>query len=246
MIRNIIYLFSFLWVSFAFSQNDSIPILVDENSVLQERRIYENLKEKYPGEEFNYETNTGESQNLLVRFFKWLKNLLRWLVELFGDAVGIDISPKMLLALEYIIYGLMGLLVIYLLVRIFINEKFNSIFSKKAKAIIDIDLSEQHIEVIDLDALMNAALKNKDYRLAIRYQYLKILKQLSQKEIIEWHFDKTNVDYEKEIGESKLRNDFKKVSYLYEYIWYGEQIIDEVGYTNASFRFTQLNNAISQ
>lgn len=239
MIRNIIYLFSFLWVSFAFSQNDSIPIPVDENSVLQERKIYENLKEKYPGEEFNYDTNTGESKNLLARFLKWL-------FQGIGDAVGIDIPYNVLQILEYVIYGLMGLLVIYLLVRIFINEKFNSIFSKKAKAIIDIDLSEQHIEVIDLDALMNAALKNKDYRLAVRYQYLKILKLLSQKEIIEWHFDKTNVDYEQEISESKLKNDFKKVSYLYEYIWYGEQIINETDYTNASFRFTQLNNSISQ
>ncbi|WP_396590256.1 hypothetical protein [Allomuricauda sp. R78024] len=239
MIKNIFYLFFLLWVSTIFSQNDSIVLPIDENSVLQERRMYEDLKEKYTGDEFNYETNTGESKNLLARFIKWL-------FQGIGDAVGINIAPNTLLVLEYIIYGLMGILVIYLLIRIFINEKFNSIFTKKAKAILDIDLTEQHIEVIDLDSLMSAALKNKDYRLAIRYQYLKILKQLSQKEIIEWHFDKTNVDYEKEIGESKLRNDFKKVSYLYEYIWYGEQIIDEVGYTNASFRFTQLNNAISQ
>lgn len=239
MIKNIFYLFFLLWVSTIFSQNDSIVLPIDENSVLQERRMYEDLKEKYTGDEFNYETNTGESKNLLARFIKWL-------FQGIGDAVGINISPNTLLVLEYIIYGLMGILVIYLLIRIFINEKFNSIFTKKAKAIIDIDLTEQHIEVIDLDSLMSAALKNKDYRLAVRYQYLKILKQLSQKEIIEWHFDKTNVDYEKEIGESKLRNDFKKVSYLYEYIWYGEQIIDEVGYTNASFRFTQLNNAILQ
>ncbi|UII80210.1 hypothetical protein [Flagellimonas sp. CMM7] len=239
MIRNITYLFSFLWASFTFSQNDSIPIPIDENSVIQERRIYENLKEKYPGEEFNYDTNTGESKNLLARFLKWL-------FQGIGDAVGIDIPYNVLQILEYVIYGLMGLLVIYLLVRIFINEKFNSIFSKKAKAIIDIDLSEQHIEIIDLDALMNAALKNKDYRLAVRYQYLKILKLLSQKEIIEWHFDKTNADYEQEISGSKLKKDFKKVSYLYEYIWYGEQIINETDYTNASFRFTQLNNSISQ
>jgi hypothetical protein len=239
VIRNIIYLFSFLWVSTTFAQNDSLVLPIDENSLLQERSMYENLKEKYPGEEFNYETNTGESKNLLARFIKWI-------FQGIGDAVGIDISPKILIVLEYIIYGLMGLLVIYLLIRVLINEKFNSLFSKKAKAIIDIDLSEQHIEVIDLDALMSAALNNKDYRLAIRYQYLKILKLLSQKEIIEWHFDKTNADYEREISGIKLKNDFKTVSYLYEYIWYGEQIIDEVDYTNVSFSFAQLNNSISQ
>ncbi|MEO9510637.1 MAG: hypothetical protein ABJN84_15835 [Flavobacteriaceae bacterium] len=237
MIKNSLYLLSLLWVTTMFPQNDSIVVPTDENSVLQERIIYGDLKEKYQGDEFNYETNTGESQNLLTRF-------LRWLLQGIGDAVGINIPPNILQILEYVIYGLMGLLVIYLLVRMFINEKFNSIFTKKAKNIIDIDLSEQHIETIDLDALISTALKTKDYRLAIRYQFLKILKLLSQKDIIEWHFDKTNVDYEREIGTSKLRTDFKKASYLYEYIWYGEQTIDEAGYTNVSFRFTELNKSI--
>ncbi len=239
MIRTIFYLFSLLWISAVFSQNDSIVLPVDENSGLQERKMYRDLNEKYTGDEFNYETNTGESQNLLARF-------LRWLFQGIGDAIGINIPPNILQILEYTIYGLMGLLIIYLLIRVLINEKFNSIFSKKATSIVDIDLSEHHIEAIDLDALTTSALKNKDYRLAIRYQYLKILKLLSKKEIIEWHFDKTNADYEKEIGEPQIKNEFKKVSYLYEYIWYGEQRIDEAVYSNASSRFVQLNKIISQ
>lgn len=239
MIRTTFYLFSLLWISATFSQNDSIVLPIDENSVLQERKMYEDLKEKYTGDEFNYETNTGESQNLLARFLKWL-------FQGIGDAIGINIPPNILQILEYIIYGLMGLLAIYLLVRVLINEKFNSIFTKKATSIVDIDLSEHHIEAIDLDALMSSALKNKDYRLAIRYQYLKILKLLSKKEIIEWHFDKTNMDYELEIREPQLRNEFRKVSYLYEYIWYGEQRIDEAIYSNASSRFIQLNKTILQ
>jgi len=221
------------------AQNDSITIPVDKASVLTDRSIGEDLSKKYTGDEFNYEVKTGESSNLLARFIRWVLNSL-------GETFGLDISPQTLLILEYIIYALMGLLAIYLLVRMFINEKFNAIFSKKAKSIVDIDLSEHHIEAIDLDALMDAALKQKDYRLAVRYQFLKALKLLSQKSIIEWHFDKTNVDYGREIKEVRLQEEFKKASYLYENIWYGEQPIDEQGYAKTSSRFDTLNLLIPQ
>ncbi|SNY99405.1 hypothetical protein [Flagellimonas pacifica] len=237
MAKRSITLVFLLCISTLFGQNDSIPVPIDQESILHERSIDEDLSKKYTGEEFNYDVKTGESQNLLARFIKWL-------LEGIGNAVGIDISPETLLILEYLIYGLMGLLVIFILIRVFVNEKFNAIFTKKAKPLVDINLSEQHIESVDLDSLMDTALKNKDYRLAVRYQFLKILKLLSQKEIIEWHFEKTNSDYEKEIGEVKLQTEFRKASYLYEYIWYGEQYIDEMGYTKTASRFAMLNSLI--
>ncbi|WP_190808305.1 hypothetical protein [Flagellimonas sp. S3867] len=220
-----------------FGQNDSIAIPIDQESILYERSLDEDLSKKYTGDEFNYDVKTGESQNLLARFLKWL-------LEALGSAFGIDISPTTLIILEYIIYGLMGLLVIFILIRVFVNEKFNAIFTKKAKSLVEIDLSEQHIEAVDLDSLMKSALENKDYRLAVRYQFLKVLKLLSQKEIIEWHFEKTNLDYQKEIGEARLQTEFQKASYLYEYIWYGEQHIDEMGYTKTSSHFATLNSLI--
>ncbi|MFC4219146.1 hypothetical protein [Flagellimonas marina] len=239
MIRLNFIIFFLLWVSVSFAQNDSIAIPIDEGSALTEREIQEDLSDKYTGDDFNYEVKTGESANLLARFIRWLLNSL-------GETFGLDISPQTLLILEYIIYGLMGALVIFLLIRVFVNEKFNALFTKKAKSIVDIDLSEQHIESLDLDSLMNEALTNKDYRLAVRYQFLKILKLLSQKNLIEWHFEKTNVDYEREIKHGNLQEAFKNASYLYENIWYGEQPIDEVGYAKTSSRFTTLNNLIQR
>jgi hypothetical protein len=173
----------------------------------------------------------------LSRFFNWIGRGLK-------NIFGINLSPEALKLLEYFIYFLMGGLVIYLLVRVLVNEKFNSIFTKKAKTLFDIDLAEQHIESLDLDALLNAALENKDYRLAVRYHFLRILKRLSQKEIIDWHFDKTNSDYQNEIKQQQLQSGFKEVAYLYDYIWYGEQPINEIKYDAAKQKFNALNNLI--
>jgi len=152
------------------------------------------------------------------------------------DVFGVRLSPAMLTFLKYLIYALMSGVTIYLIVRMLINEKFSSIFTKKANPITAIDMTEQHIESLD---------KN-NYRLAIRYQYLKSLKRLSQTNIIEWHFDKTNSDYEKEIQEPRLKTGFRKISYLYDYIWYGEQAIDAFSYERALESFTTLNGNIRQ
>ncbi|MEM9867954.1 MAG: hypothetical protein AAF765_09715, partial [Bacteroidota bacterium] len=141
---------------------DSLSVSYDTDSKLMERGFDGDLSQKYQGDAFNYETKTGESQNLLLRALRWFFNGL-------GDIFGVDVPPNTLVILEYLIYVLMAALVIYLLVRFFINEKFSSIFTKKATSLLDLDLSEKHIENLDLDALMEDALKNKDYRLAVRY-----------------------------------------------------------------------------
>lgn len=237
MIKQSYILILLLWANLGLAQKDSITLPIDSSSVLTERQIGEDLGKKYTGEDFDYDVKTGESANLLSRFVRWFLNAI-------SSTFGFDISPQTLLILEYIIYALMGVLVIYLLVRMFVNEKFSAIFTKKARSIIALDLSEQHIESIDLDSLMEEALKNGDYRLAVRYQFLKILKLLSQKHIIDWHFDKTNVDYEREITETRLQLEFKKASYLYENIWYGEQPIDASGYAKTDLRFKAVENSI--
>lgn len=229
-------LFFFFSVALSQTEQDSIP--VDTNSQLVERGFADNLNERYQGEEFNYDVKTGEAQNLLARFFNWLGRILR-------NTFGIDIPPGAFKVMEIIVYILMGGLVIFLLVRVFINEKFNSIFTKRAKSIIDIDLSEQHIENIDLDALLSDALKQKDYRLAIRYQFLKVLKALSQKNLIDWHFEKTNSDYQHEIEKPDIKARFKEVAYIYDYIWYGEQEIDSIKYDAANNLFGILSGKLA-
>ena len=239
MIKNFTFILIILLTTVSFGQQelDSLQLKEDNDQELHTRSFDENLRTKYDGEEFNYDIKTGEPQNLIGRFLQWFFQTLR-------DNFGINISPEAMKVLEYFIYFLMGGLVIYLLVRFFIRENLSSIFSKGPSGTIDLNLSEEHIETIDLNVLLQDALKQKDYRLAVRYQYLKVLKILSQKDIIEWHYEKTNWDYQNEIKLSSVQTIFKEVSYLYDYIWYGEQYINERGYKAAEARFIALEDQI--
>ena len=130
------------------------------------------------------------------------------------------------------------------MVKVLINEKFNSIFNKKAKSFHDINLTEDHIETIDVNNLLCAAIESDDYRLAIRYQFLLTLQKLSKNDIIQWHFDKTNSDYLMEIIQPNIQQGFKKVTYLYDYIWYGEQTIDLNKYEKSVLDFESINKLI--
>ena len=82
--------------------------------------------------------------------------------------------------------------------------------------------------------------------MAIRYQFLLTLQKLSKNDRIEWHFDKTNSDYLTEITEPQLKNKFKKVVYLYDYIWYGEQEIAKDKYEKSISDFETINKLIKQ
>lgn len=239
MTKTITLIFFSLFFLCGFSQQekDSVVIPIDENQVLDTRNFDDDLSQKYTGSEFDYSSQEGEAQNLIKRFLNWSFN---WIDRSFG----INIPPYTLQIIEWLIYVLMGGLIIYLFVRFFSGENFSAVFTKKATSVLDINLSEDHIENVDLDALIKSALEEKDYRLAVRYQYLRVLKTLSQKGIIDWHYEKTNSDYQNEIEAQNVKSGFKDVSYLYDYIWYGEQDIDGLKYETVEARFATLKNAI--
>jgi hypothetical protein len=224
--------------SFAQGVEDSI-VSIDTSSVLTMHQLDDNHAKKYSGEEFNYATKTGESQNLLARFINWIG---KGLYSIFG----VELSPQLLQAIEYLIYFLLVMLAIYLIVKVLINENFNSIFNKKAKSFHDINLTEEHIETLDVNHLLRVALENTDYRLAIRYQFLITLQKLSKNDIIQWHFDKTNSDYLIEIAQPTIQQGFKKIAYLYDHIWYGEQTIDIFKYEKSVLDFEAINKLIKQ
>lgn len=216
--------------------NDSI-VRIDTSSVIIPRTLNNDLSEKYSGEEFKYSIKTGESQNLLSRFINWIGRGLK-------NIFGIDLSPQVVQFLEYLVYLLLFVLAIYILVKVFTNESFSSLFNKKAKNLNTVTLTDEHIEAIDLNTLLNSALTDHDFRLAIRYQFLLTLQKLSIKDIIDWHFEKTNSDYLTEIKQPPLYKSFKKVTYLYDHIWYGEQHIDSFAYDKFMLDFKSLDKLI--
>ena len=80
-------------------------------------------------------------------------------------------------------------------------------------------------------------MQSGEKRLTIRYYYLWLLKIMAQKQIIEWDIEKTNSDYLYELKDQAQKEDFTYLSYLYNYIWYGEFEMDETTFAKAKNDF---------
>lgn len=204
-----------------------------DSSNLEVRPFNKNIAERYSGNEFNYDINDTGGVNLMQRI---LRKFFGWLSDIFG----FDIDFLDYQTLEYIIYGSLGIIVLYLLIKFLMENPVNSVFKTEDKTIEGFSYVEEDIKQLDFDKLIKNALNKNNYRLATRYMYLKTLKILAKKEIIEWHFEKTNSDYYNEIKDSKLKLLFKRVSYIYDYIWYGEFSIDEATFNKNKSDFNQL------
>lgn len=92
----------------------------------------------------------------------------------------------------------------------------------------------------DLNKLISDAIKSEDYRLAVRYYYLKSLKLLEQKELIKWEDQKTNYEYLKELKDSRFKPSFEKFTFWYDYVWYGDFSIDSIEFESISKSFNQF------
>jgi len=216
----------------AFGQ-DSLNVQIDSSRVI-EKQFSEDLSKKYQGNEFDYESSfEGEAQNFIARAIYWFMNKV-------ADTFGFQIDPGTYKIIELLFYGILIVIALYIIIRLLVGTKASSFFSKKSSQLAPLNIQEEHIESVDLDKFIRDALARNNYRLAVRYMFLKILRELSFRNLISWHFDKTNRDYYKEIEDPQLKVNFKKVSYLYDHVWYGEFDLDAVGFTNAQLDFDRF------
>lgn len=216
--------------SFGFVQ-DSIQ---RDSSNLKLITFKKGIKKRYESDDFNYAINDTDGINLLQRilqkFFGWLR-----------DVFGVDIDFIDYETLEYIVYGFLGLATLYVIIKFLMQSPVSSVFKIETKTIDGFKYVEENITDTNFDILIAEALKDHNYRLATRYLYLKSLKQLTNKSIIEWHYDKTNSDYINEIKDETIKTVFKRISYIYDYVWYGEFPIDEAMYQKNELDFNKLN-----
>ena len=84
------------------------------------------------------------------------------------------------------------------------------------------DITGENIFDINYQKEIEKAVNAGDYRLAIRLMFLRLLKQLSQKKIIEYKQERTNFDYLSQLHATGYYNDFFRLTRNYEYAWYGK------------------------
>lgn len=240
-ILRLLFIFCFV-CNIGFSQDNTIADEKTAPYYKKQEITKEDLKEYNDKEAFNYEEKKVDEDSLWVKFKRWLRNLLmRLLSYLFGVDAAAGIFWFLLYILPFILLGVL----IFLLIRFFLKvNSRNLLYGEQKKANINFTDEEQIIKNEDINALIAEAVKQNDFRLAIRYYYLLALKELSQNNSIDWQQQKTNADYLKEIKTNTLQAQFEKITRIYDYVWYGEFEVDALKFENLKLDFINLNKQV--
>jgi len=118
-----------------------------------------------------------------------------------------------------IIGGFVAFLVIYL------SNSNIGLFSRGNKHIASGDegpVETDNIFEINYQREIDKAVDSGNYRLAVRLMFLRSLKNLSDKHIIQYKQERTNFDYLVQLHPTKYYNDFFRITRNYEYAWYGQ------------------------
>lgn len=213
--------------------------LVTDNSPI-EKRYFEELTDKYSGNDYIYE-RTVEQSGWWTRFKQWLSDLFQKLFNLSGDGQASSFTE---VALK-IFYVVVFLLVVYFIFRAIINKEGTWVFGKSSeKNIVPVTDIENNIHVADFKSLIEIAESENNYRLAVRYYYLWLLRSLTNAQLIDYDVEKTDSDYLYELQSKTNRDQFSYTSYLYNYIWYGEFDVNTQQFDKAKHAFTTFINNV--
>ena len=170
-------------------------------------------------EEMIYETQTVGRIGLLEKLKQTVGQFFSWLIR---HVTLPDGSPPV----KIIFYAILAFIMIYALLRL-LKVDMRGIFRASEGGKVDYLIEEENIHEMDFNALVEEAISNREYRKAIRFIYLFSLKKLSDKHLINWTPGKTNHEYVYEIENADIRDPFDRLSYYYEYAWYGDFEIGE-------------------
>ena len=255
--RILLFLISFLSGTFAFSQSEKVQetavadtasadrymesdslVKTDyfTDNILYPKKIAPNFKNKYKGNEFNYEVLKPKESFLDVI----KRKISRLLSKIFKDIDPNKAANYTTNILRFFGIAIIGLL-LYILIRYLLSKDGNLFFGKRNRKIaITTQNIEENIHEINFPERILQLEKQEDYRSAIRYHFLYSLKKMTDKNIINWNPEKTNRDYLKELKNNSLKEDFRRIIYIYDYIWYGEFETSEKDYQHSKSYFSKF------
>ncbi len=234
----------FLVISFgSFAQQNPFEGIAIDSTQIQQKKFDKQSLETYKNSDnFNYNVQKKE-KNIIQRLWEWLSRMVKKIISWFFDDItpAIGLIKSFLSVLPYILLAIL----LYFITKFFLKVNTNNLITGNTKvASIQITDDEELIKSDNLQELIDKAISDKNYRLAVRYYYLLTLQKLSDKELIIWQQEKTNEDYIKEVARTKVHQKFKESTRLYDFVWYGNFEIDEVEFAKAERLFTNLKTKI--
>jgi hypothetical protein len=142
--------------------------------------------------------------------------------------------------LKLILYSILIAAILYALYQVMVVNNFFIFSGGRRKKNAGNEPGDE-LQNENIDERISEAVRDKNYRHAIRYMYLKTLKMLSDNNIITLHAKSTNQDYIRQMYKHNDLPQFRQLTRIYEYVWYGEFDPDETQFEIISTSFNRFN-----
>ena len=178
------------------------------------------LRELHGQHEFDYHEvrpAADEGNSLWGRFWARVR---QWLADHFSWLGGYSYDGFW----RWLIYGLLGAAVVWVILKL-LQVDLTAAFGRTPRRVaLAYETLSENIHELDFPTQLREAEEAGNLRLAVRLGYLALLKQLSDRHLIDWQPDKTNQTYLRELAIQRpnLRPPFAETTRQFEYVWYGE------------------------
>ena len=207
------------------------PESLYDSSIIKNRFVPDSITQNLKGDHaFWYADKDRQIQN------KKTESNSFW--EKFGETVFTMLrSPLFRQIMWLLMLSLFAAAVIWFLVQ----NKMN-IFGSGKSVILPMQAKEGDTDIFtfNLEEATGKAAEKGDYRLAIRFSYLQLLKTFSENGLISYGTDTTNSEYLSQLYSLPCYKDFFNVTRSYEYAWYGEMPVNKQQYESVVNDFSSL------
>ena len=161
-----------------------------------------------------------------------------------GFARMIDALAKSIV-FKVILYSLIIAIILYVLYQVMVVNNFFILSRGKRKKVAAANSTEEVIPE-NIEEKIDEAVSKGEFRLGIRYMYLRTLKLLSDRGIIALHAKSTNQEYIRQLSRHHHPGKFRTLTHIYEYVWYGEFEPTASQFAIIQDNFNQFNPSSSE
>jgi hypothetical protein len=215
--------------------NKLSKVYEDDSEIVEKHFSEEELRQHINDRDFQYNVSEVKDPNWWERLKNYFIYLLRSLLN--SNSFG----P----ALTIFMYITCAAMIIYVIMKL-MNIEIMKIFGKKenVSGSFSYQLHDENIHEINFEEELRKAVKDENYRLAVRLYYLLALKTLSEQGCINWKPGKTNSEYLVELHNDQVKSLFVELNKYFEYAWYGNFEIKQQSYSKVKKTFQSMKEEI--
>lgn len=164
----------------------------------------------------------------------------RWFLRMFR-VLGKVLNQK---ATPVILYLVVFSACAFILIR-FLRGEAESVWQSNKENSLIINEEGTQITGADLAVLLQEEISSGNFNKAVRILFLQTIQQLASHDLISLHLEKTNSDFLREIKDARLREKFRELTRIYEFLWYGNQAVDRSWFNRIASQFHLFNDQIN-